>query len=203
MENILVIKAHPLTSNESRSLLILDTFLSSYKEKHPSDSITILDIFEEDVPEIDKALLESWAAVASQKELSSEQVALLTRFNSLTEQFLTADKLIITNALWNLNIPTRLKAWIDTIIIKGKTFTYSETGPVGLASDKKLLHIQSNGGSFGGTDPASQYLNTIFNFIGVTDIEHILVEGVDHKPEQAADIIESAKQQAISLAQRF
>lgn len=203
MSNLLVIKAHPLTATESRSLAILDTFITSYKENQPESQVTILDIFEEDVPEIDKSMFEAWGKAASNQELSAEESAKLTRFNELTEQFVNADKIVIANALWNLNIPTRLKAWIDTVVVKGKTFKYSETGPVGLATDKKLLHIQSNGGSFHGSDPATQYIKTIFGFMGVTDINHIFIEGVDHQPENAETIIAAAKEEAVKLAKTF
>lgn len=203
MSNLLVIKAHPLTAKESRSLATLDSFITSYKEHQPNSQVTVVDIFEEDIPEIDKALFEAWGKANSNQELSTEQVAKLTRFNELTEQFVNADKIVIANALWNLNIPTRLKAWIDTVVVKGKTFKYSETGPVGLASDKKLLHIQSNGGSFHGSDPATQYLKTIFNFMGVTDIQHIFIEGVDHQPEMAEEIVATAKNEATNLAKTF
>ncbi len=61
----------------------------------------------------------------------------IARFNELTEQFLAADKIVIANALWNLNIPTKLKAWFDTVNVAGKTFRYTENGPEGLVTGKK------------------------------------------------------------------
>ena len=203
MTNLLVIKAHPLSAEKSRSVATTEAFLKAYKEVNPTDEITILDIYEEEVPEVDQHLLETWTATASQQELNAEQLHTLTRFNELTEQFLAADKIVITNALWNLSIPTRLKAWIDTIVVKGKTFKYSETGPVGLVPEKKLLHIQSNGGLYSGQEPASQYIETIFNFMGITDIEHVFIEGVDHQPDKAEEIIQTAHNKASEIAKRF
>ncbi len=203
MTNVLVIKSHPLTSNESRSLTVLDSFLSSYKENKPTDSITVVDIFEEEIPEIDKALFGAWKDSADQKDLTTDQIAKLTRFNELTEQFLNADKIIIANALWNLGIPSRLKAWIDTVVVNGKTFKYSENGPIGLVSGKKMLHIQSNGGHYDGTDPSSIYIKTIFNFMGINDIHQIFIEGIDHHPENGEQIINAAKEKASILAKTF
>ncbi|MDT2815129.1 FMN-dependent NADH-azoreductase [Vagococcus carniphilus] len=203
MNNVLVIKAHPLTANESRSLTVLDAFINAYKENHSEDAVTIVDIYEEEVPEIDKALFTAWKDAAQEKELTADQIARLTRYNELTEQFLNADKVIIANALWNLGIPSRLKAWIDTVVVNGKTFKYSETGPIGLTSGKKLLHIQSNGGQYGGSDPSSIYIKTIFNFMGVQDVEQIFVEGIDHRPEMGEQIINEAKQKAVTLAKTF
>ena len=66
----------------------------------------------------------------------------IARFNELTDQFLAADKIVIANALWNLNIPTKLKAWFDTVNVAGKTFRYTENGPEGLVTGKK--HCTSN-----------------------------------------------------------
>lgn len=202
MSNLLVVQAHPLSAEKSRSVATQEAFIASYKKNNPTDTVTVLNLYKEGVPEIDAHLFETWAA-ANQNELSAEQLATLTRFNELTEQFLAHDKIVVTNALWNLSIPSRLKSWIDTIVVKGKTFTYTETGPVGLVPEKKLLHIQSNGGSFSGNEPGSKYLETIFNFMGVTDIEHIFIEGVDHYPEKAEEIIAEAHTKAELLAESF
>lgn len=203
MSKLLVIKAHPLTAEKSRSVAIHDTFLEAYKVANPSDTVTVIDAYQDYIPEIDQFLLETWADAASQKELTTEQVTALTRFNELTQQFLDTDKIVITNALWNLNIPTRLKAWIDTVMVSGKSFKYTENGPVGLVSGKKLLHIQSNGGHYNGQEPASQYIESIFKFMGVDDIAHIFIEGVDYEPDRADEIIGAAKDKATELAKTF
>lgn len=71
-------------------------------------------------------------------DLSADQQAKVGRFGELTDQFLAADKIVIANPLWNLSMPTRLKAWIDTINVAGKTFKYTAEGPVGLAGGKKF-----------------------------------------------------------------
>lgn len=203
MANLLVVKAHPLEADKSRSVAAQEAFIKAYKANNPADSVSILDIYKEEIPEIDEFLLSTWSDAAAQKELSDKQVATLSRFNELTEQFLSADKIVISNPLWNLSIPGKLKLWIDTVVVKGKTFTYSETGPIGLVPEKKLLHIQSNGGAFSGEEPGSKYLETIFNFMGIMDIQHIFVEGVDHQPERADEIIAEAHKKAEIIAKTF
>ena len=69
--------------------------------------------------------------------LSENQQQKVARFNELTDQFLSADKVVIANPMWNLNVPTRLKAWVDTINVAGKTFQYTAEGPKPLTSGKK------------------------------------------------------------------
>ncbi|MGX7420648.1 NAD(P)H-dependent oxidoreductase [Carnobacterium gallinarum] len=206
MSKLLVIKAHPLTGETSRSMQVADTFVEAYKEKNHFDHINEINLYTSFIPEIDLDILSAWGALGNGADfatLTQDQQDKVSRFNELTQLFLDADKVVIANPLWNLNVPTRLKAWIDTVNVAGKTFKYTAEGPVGLAGDKKVLHIQSNGGVYQGQDPASQYLKTIFNFIGVTDYHHIAVEGMDYNPDQAGEIMEAGFTAAKELAQTF
>lgn len=206
MSNVLVIKAHPLTSEDSRSLKALEAFLASYKESNPNDEVTVLDAYSDDVPEIDEDILLGWGALANGTDfadLSANQQAKIARFNELTEQFLTSDKLVIANPLWNLNIPTRLKAWFDTIMVAGKTFRYTENGPAPLTTDKKALHIQSNGGVYEGKDPASQYVTSILNFVGIDQVDQVFIEGIDYDPANGEAILAAALNTASDLGKTF
>lgn len=206
MTTLLAIKAHPLTGEASTSMKVFERFLTSYKSTNPGDAIEVIDVFTADIPEIDETLLTAWDLLKAGAEfstLSTEQAKAVTTFNQLTDQFLAADKVVIANALWNLNIPTRLKAWVDTINVAGKTFKYTETGPVPLTVGKKALHIQSNGGSFNGSDFSSQYIKGILNFVGVEDTEQILIEGIDHHPEQREEILAVTFAKTDELASSF
>lgn len=206
MSKLLVIKAHPLTGETSRSMQVADTFVDAYKEVNHFDHINEINLYTSFIPEIDLDILSAWGALGNGADfstLSQDQQDKVSRFNELTELFLDADKVVIANPLWNLNVPTRLKAWIDTVNVAGKTFKYTAEGPVGLAGGKKVLHIQSNGGVYQGQDPASQYIKTIFNFIGVTDYHQIAVEGMDYNPDQAGEIMEAGFNAAKELAKTF
>lgn len=206
MSKLLVVKAHPLTKEESRSVRALDSFLEGYKETHADDQIDILDVYTESIPEIDEELLSGWNALRAGAEftsLNTSQQEKISKFNDLTEQFLGSDKVVIANALWNLNVPTRLKAWIDTINVAGKTFKYTEEGPQGMAGDKTVLHIQSNGGVYGGNDFSSQYVKGIFNFIGVNDVQQLFIEGIDYAPERADELMGEALEKATALGKNF
>lgn len=206
MSTLLAVKAHPLTGEDSKSMKVFYAFLDSYKKSNPTDEIIVLDLFNEDFPEIDLDILTGWNDLSSGKEfaeLTASQQKKIARFNESTEQFLAADKVVIGNGLWNLNIPTRLKAWFDTINVAGKTFRYTETGPVPLTEGKKVLHIQANGGVYEGQEFSSQYIKGILNFIGVEDIQQVLVEGADHHPERAEEIVAEAVEKAEALGLTF
>ncbi|MBL4951282.1 NAD(P)H-dependent oxidoreductase [Neobacillus sp. OS1-32] len=206
MAKVLIVRAHPLNQRVSRSMKVTDAFVQSYKEHHPDDIIEDINLYNMNVPEIDGDLLDAWDELGKGTpfhRLSNAQQHKVTLFNSFTADFLEQDKIVIANPLWNLSVPTRLKSWFDTVTVAGKTFKYTDSGSVGLVEGKKLLHIQANGGFYNGSDPASQYVKTLFTFLGITDFHQLFVEGMDHAPDKANEIVEKAVQKAAEIAKTF
>lgn len=106
------------------------------------------------------------------------------------EDFLAADVVVIGAPMYNFTIPSQLKAWIDRILVAGKTFKYSEKGVEGLAGNKRVIVAVSRGGFYGADTPAAAgehletYLRWVFGFIGITNVEIIAADGVQVGPEQ-------------------
>ena len=192
MATVLIVKAHPLDPQKSYALRALEEFETRFASLHPEDRIEIVDVFEDEIPTLDKPLLEAMAAAKKGEEIASEQAERLERYNAFTQQFLSADKIVVVNPLWNLNVPSQLVSWINTINVAGLTFKYGPEGSIGLIKDKKLLHIQSNGGVYAGQDPAAQYIKSIFEFLGFKDIQQVFIEGQSADPSQAQAIFEEA-----------
>lgn len=136
MSKLLVVKGHPLTADYSLSLKGLDAFVKAYKAAHPEDEIEELDVFSADIPTLNTELVSAMFA-GENAELTASQKDKLARFAGFTEQFLSADKVVIANPMYNLMIPAELKSWVDTVNVAGKTFKYTAEGPVGLANGKK------------------------------------------------------------------
>ncbi|WP_416305027.1 FMN-dependent NADH-azoreductase [Neptunicella sp. SCSIO 80796] len=113
-----------------------------------------------------------------------------------------ADIIIVGAPMYNFGIPTQLKSWFDHIARAGVTFKYSETGPVGLLGDKKVYVVTARGGLHkgNGTDLDSSYLQTMFGFLGITDVEFIYAEGVNLGDDARSKSIAAAEQQVIALA---
>jgi FMN-dependent NADH-azoreductase len=105
------------------------------------------------------------------------------------DEFLAADIVVIGAPMYNFSVPSQLKAWIDRVIVAGKTFKYSETGVQGLVPGKRVVIVVSRGGFYGADSPAAgfehleTYLRGVFGFIGITP-EIITAEGVQVSPEQ-------------------
>ena len=203
MAKVLCVKGHPLEKEQSYSLKAFEVFKDSYQSLYPDDEIIEIDVYDGTIPSLDKELLEAMSLAKKGGELTSSQADKLDRFNHSTETFLSSDKVVIANPLWNLQIPSHLLSWINTITVAGKTFKYTPNGVVGLATDKKLLHIQANGGLYNGQDPASQYIKSIFKFIGIDSIQSVYVEGHAYQPDQADDILNQAINDLKEIAKTF
>lgn len=203
MATVLIVKAHPLDPQKSYALRALEEFKTRFASLHPEDRIEIVDVFEDQIPILDKPFLEAMAAAKKGEEIASEQAERLERYNALTQQFLSADKIVVVNPLWNLNVPSQLVSWINTINVAGLTFKYGPEGSIGLIKDKKLLHIQSNGGVYAGQDPAAQYIKSIFEFLGFKDIKQVFIEGQSADPSQAQAIFEEAMGKIENILQHF
>lgn len=177
MATVLIVIAHPLDSQKSYALKGLEYVKQVYSNLHPEDTIEVLHIFDEGIPSLDKPLLEAMSAAKKGDVVDEKQAERLARYGELTQQFLRSDKLIIANPLWNLNVPSQLVDWINTICVAGVTFKYGSEGSIGLAKRKKVLHIQSNGGVYEGKDPAARYIRSVFEFLGVEEIFQVFIEG--------------------------
>ncbi len=128
---------------------------------------------------------------------ASDPVAMLNQ--QMLEEFLAADIVVIGAPMYNFGVTSSLKAWIDRVLVAGKTFRYTANGPEGLAGGKRVIIASSRGGMYGkGTASATMdfqepYLRTAFGFIGIGEIEFVRAEGVAFSDEHKVAAIQSAR----------
>jgi FMN-dependent NADH-azoreductase len=134
---------------------------------------------------------------ALQQDLAAGQAAL--------DEFLAAEVVVIGAPMYNFSVPSQLKAWIDRIAVRGKTFQYGPNGPEGLAGNKRVIVAISRGGFYGAGTPTAAlehvetYLRSVFGFIGVTRLEFISADGVQAGPEHREKALAGALQAATDL----
>lgn len=185
MSKVLYIIANPKSEDNSFSLSAGNEFINLYKDQNPNDEIVEIDVYNADIPLIDKNVLNVWNKLQNGVEFTSltdEEQRPVLRINELTDEFINADKYIFVTPLWNFSLPPMMKAYIDTICIAGKTFKYTEKGPVGLLNNKKALHIQAMGGMYeqavsNNIEFGNTYMKAIMPFLGVEDVSSILIDG--------------------------
>jgi len=99
------------------------------------------------------------AATVVRRDLAAEPLPHLTfdalGDTSVLDEFLAADTVVIGAPMYNFTLPSQLKAWLDRILIAGKTFRYTADGPVGLAGPKRVIIALARGGIYDAGSPAA------------------------------------------------
>lgn len=201
MSKILYIKANAKPEGKSRTFKVSDSFIESYKETHPNDTIITLDLYEEKIKLLSK---EDINDIFGPKTNESRDHKIL----KYAYQFAEVDKIVIAEPMWNLSIPAILKAYIDYICVTGVTFKYTAEGPVGLCTGKKAINISSRGGDysdkpFSDYEMGDRYLRTIFGFLGITDFTTIAIDGLDVIGNDVDKILEDVIKDANEIARNF
>jgi FMN-dependent NADH-azoreductase len=185
MNKMLVINAHPKVDNPSSvSLQVFDHFLKAFKELSPTESIEQINLYNEHVPLVDHTVLNAWEKLANGEQITDEEQKIMERMSEILKQFKSANKYVIVMPLYNFNVPSKLKDYMDNILIARETFKYTENGSVGLLKDGRcILVIQGSGGVYTNNDwyteneYSHKYLKSLFNFLGLEDYRIIRAQG--------------------------
>ena len=117
---------------------------------------------------------------------------------ALVTEFLAHDTIVIGAPMYNFSVASQLKAWLDRIAQAGRTFKYTEHGPVGLARGKRVIVVSARGGfyaegPFGRMDFQENYLKSFFGFLGVTDVRFVRAEGASKGAQLREAGVEAAR----------
>ncbi|MGG4345641.1 FMN-dependent NADH-azoreductase [Paenibacillus lautus] len=185
MENMLIINAHPkVESATSVSLRVLHHFLEAYTKWNPAGAIEQIDLYRDSIPAIDHMVLELWSKQGRGEPLNEEEQRITDRMSAILKQFKAARKYVIVMPMHNFNVPSKLKDYIDNILIARETFQYTKNGSEGLLTDgRSLLVIQASDAIYTNQDwyaeveYSHKYLKSMFNFMGVMDYQIIRAQG--------------------------
>lgn len=210
MTKVLFITANPSDVNHSVGMATGQAFIKEYRKYNEMDDITVVDLYDIEIPDMDTDVFNAWGKVRSGQleTLTATEQAKLDRIDELNEQFISADKMVFVTPLWNLGSPAIVKKYIDAIAVVGKNFRYSKEGSIGLLQGKKVLHIQARGGFYSqyplsDMEMGNRYLKQIMAFFGITEFEELFVEGQFASPELAEEIKAAGIERAVQLAQTF
>lgn len=191
MAKILVVKSSILGAYSQSSKLI-DDFLAERQAAKQQDELVVRDLGAHPLPVLDGVAL---AALGGQGELTEAQQNIRTVSQTLIEEIQAADMLIIGLPMYNFGMPSQLKSWIDLICRAGLTFSYTETGPVGLLSDKPVLIVTTTGGIHKNqaTDLALSHLKTVLGFIGLKQVTVAYAQALNMGPEAQSQGLSEAR----------
>lgn len=120
---------------------------------------------------------------------SITQCATLAESDALVDEAMAADIWVIATPIYNFGVPASLKAWVDQIARARRTFRYTNEGPQGLLTGKKVYILVATGGTEVGSaiDFATPWLRFVLGFLGVTDIEVIAADRGNVRGAEAAE----------------
>ncbi|MEH1921249.1 FMN-dependent NADH-azoreductase [Nostoc sp.] len=176
MVNILHIDSSP-RAERSHSRELSKEFVSAWKAAHPEDAIAYRDLGHHPVPHVDEAWIA--ASFSPPETHTPELTEAIRNSDELVDEFLAADRYVFGVPMYNFNIPSTFKAYIDQIVRPNRTFAIDAQGLRGLVEGKKAVIITARGSDFSATSPYAAYdfqepyLRAIFGFIGITDIQFI------------------------------
>lgn len=206
MSTVLFVKANDRPAEESVSVRMYEAFLKHYKETHAEDTVVEVHLHDQELPLLGWDMIQANYKSATGKELSGKEKQIRSIVEKHLEQFTSADKIVMAFPLWNLTVPSVLHAYLDLMHLPGKTFRYTEAGPVGLLSDKRAVLLNARGGVYGEDSPfemAVHFVKRHLNFFGITNISTVVIEGHHQFPDQGASIIEEGMRKVVMEAKRF
>ena len=183
MTTLLQINAS-INDDSGQSSRLANQFVAAFHARNPGAKIVVRNVAAADpVPHLNA---ERFGAFITQPgERSSEQHAVVAYSDSLINELKQADVIVLGLPMYNFGVPSQLKAYFDHIARAGVTFTYSDKGPAGLLTGKKVYVFAARGGLYAGTpmDTQTSYVRDFLRFLGMTDVEFVYAEGLAISPQ--------------------
>ncbi|WP_199797541.1 FMN-dependent NADH-azoreductase [Hymenobacter amundsenii] len=164
----------------SYSIKLGDAIVEKLQAANPDSTVTVRDLATNPFPHLEEAKLKSLFTPAPARTPKQQEAA--RHSDDAIADLQAADVIVIGAPLYNFGIPSTLKAWIDHIARAGITFKYTEKGPEGLVTGKKVYVAMASGGvysegPYAAYDFVAPYLKAVLGFLGMTDVTILRVEG--------------------------
>lgn len=206
MPTLLHIESSP-RKTRSASLDVAHAYIDAYRATHPDHPVDVLDLWSIELPEFDGVTLDAKYAEMSGTPLSEAQQQAWASIRRLAQRLHDADTLLFSVPLWNFSIPYKLKHFIDVVSQGNILFSTDEQGFTGLLKNKKAVVMYARGLDFSklSSTPAESfdfqrpYLETWLRFIGITDVESVVVEKTLFGPEVDHAARQAARERAVAL----
>jgi FMN-dependent NADH-azoreductase len=200
MTTLLQINAS-INNGNGQSSQLARQFVAALQTRYPEAQLVVRDVAAaEPVPHLDAERFGAFITQADQR--SAVQRAVVAYSDTLINELKRADVIVLGLPMYNFGVPSQLKAYFDHIARAGVTFKYTDQGPVGLLTGKKVYVFAARGGVYAGTpmDTQTSYVRDFLRFIGITDVEFIYAEGLAISPQSKATGLANAAAEIARLA---
>jgi len=179
MKKILHVISSP-RGEASYSIKLGNAIVDKLKTTYPGSTVKESNLVNMQFPHLEESHLTSFFTPA--ENMTAENKAAIEHSQNAIQDVMDADVIVIGAPMYNFNIHSTLKAWLDHVVRAGITFKYDASGPEGLVKGKKVYIAETTGGIYSegpmqSMDFAAPYLKAILGFIGLTDVTFFRVEG--------------------------
>jgi FMN-dependent NADH-azoreductase len=200
MTTLLQINAS-INNGNGESSRLANQFVAAFHKRDPKATIVVRDVAAaEPVPHLNA---ERFGAFITKPEArSAEQRTVVAYSDTLINELKQADVIVLGLPMYNFGVPSQLKAYFDHIARLGVTFEYTEKGPVGKLTGKKVYVFAARGGVYEGTpmDTQTSYVRDFLRFLGMSDVEFIYAEGLHMSPQSKQAALAKAEAEIARLA---
>jgi len=181
MVQLLTVTSSPV-GNYSKSSSLVKRFVDVWRHQSPGTNVSERNLGDTPPPHVDGTMVSAYYTADDERSDAHRQAIALS--DSLVDELLAADIIVIGSPMHNFGISSSLKTWIDHIARVGRTFRYTEAGPEGLLKGKRVFVITASGGNYAKDHPAhamdhqTPYLQTVLGFLGVTDVTFVHAFGI-------------------------
>ncbi|GHI04012.1 FMN-dependent NADH-azoreductase [Streptomyces cellostaticus] len=203
MATLLHIDSSLSPAEASASRAVTDAFRKAWQEQHPSGTVIYRDLAADPVPHITAAA--HTAGFADPATHTPEQAADFAGRVKLIEELEQADAVLIGAPMYNYAIPSTLKAWLDNVILIGRT-----AGETPSAKGTPVTVVASRGGSYAPGTPresyeyVQNYLTAVLADALALDLDFIVPEltMAPHNPAMAelVPLFEASRDRALQEA---
>ena len=183
MTTLLQINAS-INNDNGQSTQLANQFVAAFRQRFSEARIVLRDVAAaEPVPHLNAERF--GAFITKPEERSVTQHSVVAYSDALISELKEADVIVLGLPMYNFGVPSQLKAYFDHIARAGVTFKYTDKGPVGLLTGKKVYVFAARGGVYAGTpmDTQTSYVRDFLRFIGMADVEFIYAEGLAISPQ--------------------
>ena len=174
---------------------LADDFQARWLRLRPDGKVVRRDLATDPLPHISQETVETF-------QRPSTNGSSPTLSDDLIRELKSSDHLLIASPLYNLSLPSALKAYIDHVVRSGLTFELEDGEYRGLLSGKSATVITARGGSGAtgdGGDFQTGYLQAVLGVIGIKPVEVIVADGTSLGEAARRAGLEGARRQIEQL----
>jgi FMN-dependent NADH-azoreductase len=200
MTTLLQINAS-INDDNGQSSQLANQFVAAFRTRIPNAKIVLRNVAAADpVPHLNAERF--GAFITKAEERNAEQHAVVAYSDKLIDELKQADVIVLGLPMYNFGVPSQLKAYFDHVARAGVTFKYTDKGPVGQLTGKKVYVFAARGGLYAGTpmDTQTSYVRDFLRFLGMADVEFVYAEGLAISPQSKEEGLAKAVAEIARLA---